>query len=128
MSLGVESTKTATQTPPCILYGIDNAYLVQAAVSLSSLLRCNRNTHFDVHIAAFERNRELSNAILSAVLHRYPNAAITFHDLDDTLFRDLRVTGALSRSTYTRLGLNRFIGSEHDRVLYLDADTVICGD
>jgi lipopolysaccharide biosynthesis glycosyltransferase len=116
------------QEPIVVLYCIDDAYLPQAGIALASLLDSNRKARFEIVVAAIDRNRRHFETVFGAVLAKRRHAALSYVDLDDGLFADLRVTKAFSRSAYTRIILQRFIDARHARVLYLDADTIVRGD
>lgn len=116
------------QEPITVLYCIDNAYLRQAGIALASLLASTPRARFEVVIAAFERDRQQSRAVFATVLARHGNCTLRYVDLDGDLFRDLPVTRNFSRSIYTRLILARFIEPRQRRLLYLDADTIVCRD
>jgi lipopolysaccharide biosynthesis glycosyltransferase len=118
-----------TREPPItVLYCIDNAYLPQAGVALSALLDAAPDARFEVVVAAFGLDVGLSEAVFGAVLQRRDNASLRFVAVDEGLFEGLPVTRDFSRSIYTRLVLQRFIAPETERVLYLDADTIVQDD
>lgn len=114
--------------PIVVLYCIDDAYVPQAAISLASLLDRTPGARFEVIVASFQRDPALSKAVFTPILETARNCALRFVDLDDGLFQDLPVTKSFSRSIYIRLILQRFIESHYRRLLYLDADTIVCSD
>ncbi|WP_406857048.1 glycosyltransferase family 8 protein [Alsobacter sp. KACC 23698] len=111
----------------CILLCVDENYRRQAGVAVSSLARATPGG-LDVHIAAFDRDRAASAAIFDPLVARHPDMSLTFHDLDASVFDGLHVTKAFPRSIYTRLIFDRFLDPAIERVLYIDADVVVCGD
>ncbi|MFC2254415.1 glycosyltransferase family 8 protein [Labrys portucalensis] len=114
--------------PIVVLYCIDDAYIRQAAISLASLLDKTPARRIEVTIAAFDRDYALSKAVFTRVLQAHRHCTLRFVDLDDRLFQGLPVTRSFSRSIYARLILQRFIEPHHRRLLYLDADTIVCDD
>jgi lipopolysaccharide biosynthesis glycosyltransferase len=86
------------------------------------------DTHVEVTVAALGRDRPLSSRTFDAVLAKRTNCSLIFHDLEDDLFRELPTTRSITRSTYTRIILDRFVDRAHSRVLYLDADIIVGKD
>ena len=111
-----------------ILYCIDDAYLAQAAVSLSSVLKSNPVAHINVTIAGLGLEKGRAAGLFTPLLKRHPRCRIAIHDLNTEMFAGLPVTPRFSKSVYTRILLDRFMGPEVERVLYLDADTIVQAD
>ncbi|WP_336489085.1 glycosyltransferase family 8 protein [Methylobacterium nigriterrae] len=116
------------ETPIRVLYCLDNNYLRQLGISLASMLRSNPASRFEVHIAMLARDRVLSNRVMDAVTAAFGNVRIAYHDLDETLFDAFPVTQSISKSTYIRIILGRFVPRDCERILYLDADTIVRAD
>ena len=115
--------------PICVLLCVDDRYLAQAAVALSSILASNPRTALAVTLAAFDRDSARAEALFAPLLARHPACRLVYRDLDGTaLFDGLPVTRQFSRSIYSRILFDRFVDEAHDRVLYLDADVVVCAD
>ncbi len=110
-----------------ILFCIDNNYAVQTATSISSIIRSNPNQSFNVNIAFFGRDVQKTDMIFKGFCV-FPNLSLTIIDLEETLFYSLPTTKQFSKSIYARLVFDKFVDEGIDRILYLDADTIIRGD
>lgn len=122
-------TSPAANRPICLLLCVDDRYLTQAAIALASVLDSNPDTAFAVTLATFDRDPARAEALFAPLLARHPACRLVYRDLDDAgLFEGLPVTRQFSRSIYTRILFDRFVDEVHERVLYLDADVVTCGD
>ncbi len=113
--------------PIHVLFCIDNNYLVQAATSISSILKSNQENTFVIYVAAFARDRIVCDAVFGAV-EKANNLILRFVDLDDNLFEGYPTTKYFSKSIYSRLIFDRFLDASINRLIYLDADTITCGD
>ena len=115
-------------SPICILLCVDAAYLKQAGITLGSILASNPDASIDAYIAGPGLDPDRFDTIFKPLVAGHPSCRVHRCDLDEGDLPDLPVSAHISRSTYTRILLNRFIGAEHRRVLYLDADTIVCAD
>ena len=115
-------------SPIYILFCVDNRYLRQAGVALASILEANPRTPIAVTIAALNRDQARSDVIFGPLLARNPDCRLTFRDLAPDLFVGLPVTEHFSQSIYARIVFDRFLDPRCERVLYLDADTVVRAD
>ncbi len=121
-------TNDLAHAPICVLLCVDSAYLPQAGITLASILRSNPTTRFEVYIAGPNLDPKQFEAIFTPVIANRSDVQLHRCDLDEAQLPDLPVTAHISRSTYTRILLDRFIAPRHARVLYLDADTIVCAD
>ena len=114
--------------PLRLLFCVDDRYLPQAAVALSSVLETAPGAEVEATFAAFGRTPELSEAVLAPTLARHPGCTVRYRDLDESLVAGLPVTARFPRSIYARILLDRFMEPGDGRVLYLDADVVALAD
>jgi lipopolysaccharide biosynthesis glycosyltransferase len=111
-----------------ILFCIDDAYLAQVAVSISSVLGSNPHVDLNVTVAGAGLDTEKASHLLAPLIRKHGRCRLTLHALDDKIFAGLPSAGRFSMNTYARILLNHFTAPEMDRVLYLDADTIIQAD
>lgn len=114
--------------PICIALCVDERYLRQAKVVIGSVLRSNRSSVFHFHVAGFGLDVQATKACLASLFGQGRRHALSVHSLDDADVADLPTTPQFSLNAYARIIVDRFIGAEHSRVLYLDADIVVLGD
>jgi len=105
-----------------------NAHFLQhAAVCLTSLLANNSELFFDIVIVS-QATEILDEEKLRQSLRQFPNHSLTVRKF--AIREDLVLPLPLERytiDTYTRLWVSEFFPANTDRVLYLDADTVVVG-
>ncbi|MBV9077397.1 MAG: glycosyltransferase family 8 protein [Methylobacteriaceae bacterium] len=111
-----------------VLFCIDRGYVAQAGVAIASLVASNPESALEISIASFDPLLDASERIFASASRRHPDCRIRCYHLDEGAFADLPTTQRFSTSIYTRIILDRFIDSQQTRVLYLDADTLICAD
>jgi lipopolysaccharide biosynthesis glycosyltransferase len=109
--------------PVRLAYCIDERFVDYAAVSLASLLS-HVSGEVEVNIVVDDVRPE-SQAKLEQIGRNF-KTRLRIHQIDGKLFGGWSVAPHITRSTYLRILLPELI--QGDRVLYLDADTVIMGD
>lgn len=110
-----------------VVYSCDGSYWEHAYVSLYSLLVNNQDLAFDVRVLASEPDqRFFANVQFLREAHSAVN--ISWLPANDPQLDDAPITMSyFTVATYYRLLLGRLLPSSVDRVLYLDADTVVRG-
>lgn len=108
-----------------ILTATDNNYAPWCGVMLTSLLKYN--TMCDIHIWILGDELSDSNKVKFQRLHKNLNII----DVDWNLFKgsipSLTTMDYLSRTTWARLGVAKLLPLEIDKILYIDADTLVMG-
>ncbi|WP_342152720.1 glycosyltransferase family 8 protein [Methylorubrum sp. SB2] len=117
-----------TDRPICLLLCIDAAYLRQAGITLASILESNPGKPIDVTLVGSGLTPAQVDSVFAPLGARHPALRLHFREMDPAALPDLPVTRQFSSSIYTRILLDRFIDRSHERVLYLDADTVVSAD
>jgi len=108
-------------TSPTVVLTADSRFIMPLAVALRSLADIHPSARVYVlhdRIAGGLRARSTSTLPTSLQLH--------WIDVDASPLDDLRVPDYLSRAALLRLRLDDVLPADVDRVLYLDADTVVC--
>ena len=117
-----------TTTTICVLLCVDNNYLPQAGVAVFSLAEHNLNVNIDIHLASSGCDTTLATSVFQQTLNLHPKCSITYIDIPESLLSDLATTAHLSKAVYTRVIAGRLVGPNYQRVIYIDADILICGD
>lgn len=113
-----------------ICYACDNNYVPQVSVSIKSLLI--NNSSIETEIFIFADNISYKNKELLSKLAEGYSTVITFIDTS-SIIKEIKETGLISNvdnaslSTFVRLFIQDYIPSKYDKVLYIDADTMIVG-
>lgn len=108
-----------------VAYAINEGYVDYCIVSMASLLKNNQKAEVHFHILT---DRLSENAIQK--LERFVStekAVISFHIIHDTDVADLTIND-WSKHAWFRLFLPDKLDENIGRILYLDTDTIICGD
>ncbi|WP_375461954.1 glycosyltransferase family 8 protein [uncultured Enterovirga sp.] len=111
-----------------LLFCVNNGYLPQAAVALSSVLETAPGARVAATVAAFQRSPSLSDEVFAPILARYPGCTVQYCDLNHRIVAGLPATARFPREIYTRILLGRFMEAGCERVLYLDADVLALAD
>ena len=110
-------------TPINILVTINSKYLVALLVMLRSMTLANPGETFHVYLMYSELLDE-EIEFLSGTLARQGHALYPVA-LDETLFRDAKVTFHFSKEIYYRLMVSEALPIGVERVLYLDPDIIV---
>ncbi|HAU5566002.1 TPA: sugar glycosyltransferase [Serratia fonticola] len=113
-------------TPYHVAFAINQAYTRGMGISLFSLLKHHPEQSFHVHIFTTSISDQ-DKSRLKVLAKRYP-VAISVHLFDETWMDDLPTIGRYSKSIYFRLIIPAVVKNHCDRVLYIDADTLVTGD
>lgn len=122
------STVQSGLAPICVLLCVDSAYLAQAAITIGSILSSNPDSSFEIYVAGPGLDPEQFDTIFAPLIASHAKWRLHRRDFAEDQLPDLPVTDHISRSTYTRILLDRFIDPRHPRVLYLDADMIVRAD
>lgn len=105
----------------------DAAYAIPLAAMLKSMLTGLRpGRTVSVHVVdtgISERDRERLSQICFE-----SGAALALHDPGPFGFDPLRLTGRMTKATYSRLVLPRLLPTDVKKVVWLDADVLVTGD
>lgn len=109
-------------------------YMPILGVMLSSLLEnCSKKNNYDILVLRNKPEYESEGVVrniklLQKLVCRYSNASIRFVDISGLLgSRRFFVRGNFTPETYFRLFLPKIL-KNYEKVLYLDADMVVCRD
>ena len=108
-----------------ILVTLNRGYLYQLCVMLSSLIKSNPDTEFDVYVM----NASLTEADFEAVRQRIPADKCRLIDIKtgENEFADAPITDRYPREMYFRIFAAKYLPESLDRILYLDPDIVVLG-
>ena len=109
-----------------ILITIDNRYTEPARVMLSSLLRKNKGTQFDIYVLHSSLTGE-NIAALESVLEPGRSKLHTVKITTDGLLDSAPTTDRYPKEMYFRIFAARYLPEQLDRILYLDPDIVVNG-
>lgn len=106
-----------------VVYSFDDNYVLQAGVSILSLLEQHKELEELVIYVIDDHISEINKRKINSMATSY-GRAVEYLDLE-LLTRDLECTTDFSRSSYGRLFLAGELTS--DRVIYIDSDTIVNG-
>lgn len=107
----------------------DSKYVQHCMAMLCSLFENNSEQDFHVHML----HHDLPSAdqqLIATLVGRYQNK-VTFYDIDDTIFCDIKPSPEhpdLSIATFYRILLASLIDASIHRILYIDCDIIILDD
>lgn len=109
-----------------VAFGINQSYTRGMGIALYSLLKNNPKHDFHIHLftTGLDENDEER---LKNLAEKFP-VIISLHLFDEAWLDELPTIGRYSKSIYFRLIIPAVVSSYSDRVLYIDADTLITGD
>ncbi len=116
-----------SSSPLCVAYCIDRQFLRPLLASLTSLV-ANRNKERDVEIFILSNGLKARHQkMIQEQIKGFDRVRCTILEASAFLHSDLPwVTSAnVTKSCYLRLALADFLPKEIDRVVYLDADTIV---
>lgn len=108
-----------------VAYAINEGYVNYCIVSMASLIENNRKADIHFHILTDNLSENAIHKLERFVTSE--NALISFHIVPDIYVSDLTVND-WSKHAWFRLFLPDILDESIDRVLYLDTDTIVCGD
>jgi lipopolysaccharide biosynthesis glycosyltransferase len=104
-----------------LLFATDNNYIEHVAVVLASVFDNNPNANFKIYYIIDEVS--VKNKIkFESFLIKY-NCKVEFLLIDCTIFNSVVLTHHFSKSVYFRLMMAELV--KEDKILYLDADTIV---
>ena len=110
-------------TPIHIAFCVNDGYVPYITVTIKSIAENNRNADIVIHILT-DTFSVRTRKRLEAVVGEYDNISLQIHEVDDTPLRGLK-TGSYTIYTWYRILLPHILPDDTDRVLYLDADTLV---
>lgn len=109
-----------------ILVTLDSNYVMPLCTMLSSLIRSNPRTAFDIYVAYAHLTEADFQKIGKAV--EGSGSRIIGIRVPDLLFRNAPVLKRITKATYYRLFASMYLPEALERVLYIDPDTLILND
>jgi len=111
-----------------ILLSSNNGYLMQAVVSINSILANNTDLKLHFHIFHKEISETDQKTVLQWIEEKESEVQLSFHKIpvEDYVF-PIKPGDAVSEETYFRILAPDFLPADVDRVLYVDCDTVTVG-
>lgn len=109
-----------------IAMAADDNYAQHLGVCLVSLFTNNKHLHLNVLVFEHGISQRNKNKILEVA--RAHNQSVDFISLKLDDFSDFPINSYYSPVTYFRLRLADYIGYDVNKILYLDCDTIVCGD
>ena len=109
-----------------IAYAINEAYVDYCIVSMASILKNNSGKQISFHILTDHLSAKAKSKIQNLITHHNLGGA-TFYEISDSKVSHLALNG-WGKYAWYRLFLPELLDSRIDKVLYLDTDTIICGD
>ena len=109
-----------------IAFCVNDVYVPYITVTIKSIAENNRYGKVSIHIltdSMTSKNRER----LKETVEGYDNMLLHVYEVDDTLLRDL-YAGNFTIYTWYRILIPMVLPTTIDRVLYLDADTLVTAD
>lgn len=117
--------------PKTVVYTSDDGYVMLLAVSLLSLLETNDNNHIWIYVISNGISQE-NKKYLSDIVSNYKSdlTILEMPDLDKLCGVELETYqwARNTKATYMRLFLTEIMPPECQSVLWLDCDTLICGN
>ena len=104
-----------------LLFCIDRHVLGQLAVCLRSIAKNGAAAHYRV----FVLHSDLDGGILENLSRDFPTMEFQFISVPRGMFEGFPVTDRYPREIYYRLAAPLLLPHELDRILYLDADTLV---
>lgn len=111
-----------------IVYISNDNYAPYSGISILSLLENNKSVNnLNLHYINNGISKENKNKIEGIV--NYYNRNITFYDVDlDNIFNKVGMNRHENEFQYIDLFLHEILPKDMDKVLYLDSDSIICGN
>ena len=105
---------------------VNDAYARYIAVTIKSIAENNRGSNNSIHVftdTVSERNKKLLNEVVGT----YGNCSLHIYEVDDAPLKGL-YTGNFTIYTWYRILIPSVLPESVERVLYLDADTLVTDD
>lgn len=109
-----------------LCFCIDENYVCQLGAVLLSLVDTNSNNCIDIYVMTTKLSDKSKDRLLLTI-RDVDNFNLFFVDSTDERVGNLKAGGHISSATYIRFDIPDLL-SQLDKVLYLDADLVICDD
>lgn len=111
-----------------IAYYINDNYIPYALVSLCSAIENNKGHEIHIHVVSDQIQEQNKTHIKRFLAQRYSNinVQVSYHIINDKILSSLP-NSAWSKYTWIRITLPSIL-KDVKKVLYLDADTIICTD
>lgn len=108
----------------CVVLACDRRYAIHVAASVSSAVNASgRTSGLEVHVLGFDLGKA-STMRLERLADLAADVSITVHHLDLDEYSKWVRSEHISQSAYLRLRLADVVPNRHQRVIYLDADTI----
>lgn len=108
--------------PIHIAFCVNDGYVPYIAVTIKSIVENHENVHVTIHVLSDYISKE-KKELLSEAIRNCKNINLEIHIVDDTSLRGLKDTWSIY--TWYRVLLPKVLPNSVQRVLYLDADTLV---
>lgn len=109
-----------------VAYAINEPYVDYCIVSMLSVVTNNSDSEIDFHILT-DGLSDNSKTRLRQTVNAHSTTNVIIHEIADSKVADLEL-GNFNRNIWLRVFLPELLDVKIERVLYLDTDTIICGD
>ncbi len=109
-----------------IVFTIDENYIQHFTVTLVSILENNKDIRITAYIILNVKDFSILEKVKSFFQNTY-NTELIYITIDDSKFSNYKISHHLSIVVYFRLLLSELLPNTIDRVLFLDADTLVTG-
>lgn len=109
-----------------IAFSVNDSYVKYIVVTIKSIAENNRNADIVIHVLTDVLSGRTRKS-LDIIGREYDNISIQIHEVDDAPLRGLK-TGSYTIYTWYRVLLPDILPDDIDRILYLDADTLVLDD
>lgn len=110
-----------------IAFTVDERYVQHMGVAITSIILNNQEVNFIFHIIYDEMNED-DLAKLKWLSEAYHQPINLYRVTNPLLFDRLKTMSHISKAVYYRLMLPYILPQHLDKVIFLDADLVCCGD
>ena len=107
-----------------VAYSCNDKHSMLALVSMTSIMENTENNieFYILHSNLSQKSFDMLNSV-----SKYKNARVIFKQVDETLFKNFKNVSWVTTETWFRVLLPNLL-SKYDKVIYLDCDTLVCGD
>ena len=122
-----EKLRGAEMSTIHIAFCINEAYAPYITVPIKSIGENHKSSYVVVHILT-DYISKCNSERLADVVMEYEHINIEMHIVDDSLLKSLKTTAIWPVHAWFRILLPDIIAAKVDRILYLDADTLVTDD
>lgn len=109
--------------PIHIVFCVNDAYIQYISVSIKSIAENNHDSNINIYVLS-DYISNFNRKKLHEIIKDYSNISLHFHEVDDTSVCVLK-SGHWTKYTWYRLLIPQILPNDIERILYLDADTLV---